>query len=73
MQLRSPNTVREEPGDITKCSDSTDEGNLGSFNVAGQLSVSLRLRPRRVFPVVHDTYALIMNVSKALVSRELLS
>ena len=31
MQFRPPNTVREEPGDITKCSDSTDEGNLGKL------------------------------------------
>ena len=69
MQFRSPNTIQEEPGDITSCSDSTDEGvTLASFHVAGQLSVDLRLRSRRVFPVVYGTYVVIMNVTKASIS-----
>ena len=41
---------------------------LASFRVAGQLSVNLRLRSRRVFPVVYGTYVPIMNVSKAGIS-----
>ena len=73
MQFSSPNTVREEPGNITKSFDSTGDGNLGSFHVAGQLSVDLRLRPRQVFPVIDGTYVLIMNISEAWVPRELLS
>ena len=46
---------------------------LASFHVAGELSVNLRLRPRRVFPVFYGTYVLVMNVSKTLVQRKLLS
>ena len=69
MQFRSSNTVQEELGDITKCSDSTDEAvTLASFHVAGQFSVNLRLCSRRVFPVVYGTYVLILNVSKAGIS-----
>ena len=38
-----------------------------SFHVAGQLSVNLRLRSRRVFLVIYGTHVvLIMNVSEAL-------
>ena len=152
MPFRPPNIVQEEPGDITKCSDSTNGGKLGkllrrwsalsqsevtfstsiscylrrgccirfvllwynvlrrktlpnqverklldnichlsllisfkrsqeilpdaptlpmgvnlaSFHVAGQLSVNLRLRSRRVFPIIYGTNVLIMNVSEAL-------
>ena len=38
-----------------------------------KFSVNLRLRSRRVFPVINGTYVLIMNVSEALVVRELYS
>ena len=62
MKFRSPNTVRGQPGNITKCSESTDEGILGSLHVTGQLSLNLTLRPRLVFPVIYGTYVLIMNV-----------
>ena len=57
-----------EPGYITKCSDSTDEGNLGKLPRRWSNSqFNLRLRSRRVFPVISGTYALIMNVSESLV------
>ena len=46
---------------------------LASFHVAGQFSVSLNLRPRRVFPVIYGLNDLIMNVSRALGPRKLFS
>ena len=46
---------------------------LASFHVAGQLSVILKLRSPRVFPVIYGTYVFTMNVSEPLVPRELFS
>ena len=64
MQVRFPNTVREESRDITNAQTLSMRVTLASFHVAGQFSVNLRLRSRRVFPVVYSTYVLIMDVSK---------
>ena len=67
MQFRYPNTVQEEPG-APNAPTLQMRVTLATFHVAGQLSVNLRLRSRRVFSVVYGTYVLIMNVSKACIS-----
>ena len=69
MQFRSPNTVREEPGDITKPSDSNDEGNLGMLpRRSSTLSESVVTSSTGIF-LLFTVYMLIMDVSKALVPR----
>ena len=69
MQFRSPNTVQEELEEISPNAPTLPmRVTLASFHVAGQLSVNLRLRSRRVSAVVYGTYVVIMNVSKADIS-----
>ena len=46
---------------------------LASFHVAGHLSVNLRLRFRWIFQVIYGLFLLIINISEALVLREIFS
>ena len=69
MCFRSPKTVREEPRDITNAPTLLMRVTLG-FHVAGQFSVNLGLRSRRVFLVVYSTCVPIMDVNKVLMLRE---